>query len=213
MDEEWRAFRKYYEVSNLGRVRRAVGGVNTHKGRIKKLTKKPHGYYVFGFCIDGGNDQVLVHKAIAECFIGPRPDGMQINHKDGNKGNNCADNLEYVTPSGNMEHASENDLLPTGNDHWARRKPEWLDRGDDHWTRRLPHLVKRGNENGAHLHPECILRGSQVHKAKLVESQVKEILTRHGGGECIRSLANAFGVTYQNINFIVTRKTWRHVNV
>lgn len=38
-------------------------------------------------------------------FVGPVPDGMQVNHKDGNPKNNHVQNLEYVTRSENMVHA------------------------------------------------------------------------------------------------------------
>ena len=46
-----------------------------------------------------------VHKLVAAAFIGPRPEGLEINHIDGDHQNNAASNLEYCTQSENMKHA------------------------------------------------------------------------------------------------------------
>jgi hypothetical protein len=54
---------------------------------------------------DGVGKRFTVHRLVAHAFIGPRPKGMQINHKDGVKSNNAASNLEYCTGSENMKHA------------------------------------------------------------------------------------------------------------
>ena len=54
----------------------------------------------------GSNFKADVHRLVAEKFI-PNPLGLpQVNHKDGNKLNNHADNLEWVSAKDNMKHAS-----------------------------------------------------------------------------------------------------------
>ncbi|GAB3388220.1 HNH endonuclease signature motif containing protein [Lysobacter fragariae] len=60
-----------------------------------------------------------VHLLVASAYIGPRPDGKEVNHKDGNKQNNRPDNLEYVTHSENMGHCFRAGLgnPPTGQRH------------------------------------------------------------------------------------------------
>lgn len=54
---------------------------------------------------DGRMHPKTIHSAIAEAFIGERPEGLVINHIDGDKTNNSADNLEYTTQSENTRHA------------------------------------------------------------------------------------------------------------
>lgn len=47
----------------------------------------------------------LIHVLVAEAFIGPREQGYEVDHKDGNKLNNSVLNLEYVTPRENTQRA------------------------------------------------------------------------------------------------------------
>lgn len=48
------------------------------------------------------------HELIAATWIGPRPDGYEIDHIDGNPKNNKPSNLEYVTPFENKYRALVN---------------------------------------------------------------------------------------------------------
>ena len=66
----------------------------------------------FGYCGADGYHRVytsgrslLVHRLVAATFLGqPVSLGMQVNHKDSDRGNNRVSNLEFVTPSQNMLH-------------------------------------------------------------------------------------------------------------
>ena len=50
--------------------------------------------------------QTLVHRLVYMAHVGPIPKGMQINHKDEDKTNNCIENLEVVTPKQNIHYGS-----------------------------------------------------------------------------------------------------------
>jgi hypothetical protein len=110
-NEEWRAvvgFDLLYEVSSLGRVRRITGGKGARAGHIL-AGSKPAGHYHKVSLYSGSGvaskRYVFVHDLVAAAFLGQRPDGMWINHIDGDKHNNRPSNLEYVQPSGNSCHA------------------------------------------------------------------------------------------------------------
>jgi hypothetical protein len=110
--EIWRKFsfgQATYEVSSLGRVR-------TTKGRIRK-TRFNRGYESLQLWSRGRKKTFLVHTLVAHCFIGPRPEGYQTNHKDAVKANNNVENLEYVTGEQNREHAKSLGLYPVGDAH------------------------------------------------------------------------------------------------
>ena len=105
--EEWRAIPGYdglYEVSNYGGVR----SLNyNHTGTTKQLAFKRHksGYSFVTLCKDKIHKNSSVHILVALAFV-PNPLGKhQVNHKDGDRGNNCFDNLEWVTASENIRHS------------------------------------------------------------------------------------------------------------
>lgn len=107
-----------YAVSSLGRVeRRLANGRNAKCGRILRQTKTPYGYLVVNLSVEGKARTVHIHKLVADAFLGKRPVGFHINHKDGNKCNNDAHNLEYVTPKANVRHAIGLGLHPRGERH------------------------------------------------------------------------------------------------
>lgn len=106
--EEWRPVRGYegfYAVSSCGHVKRI--GPSTNRwgtGRLLRPMVWPKGYLKVRLS-GPSKKNTFVHKLVAEAFIGPRPAGRECNHKDANPANNHADNLEWVTPSGNAQHA------------------------------------------------------------------------------------------------------------
>ena len=100
-----------YEVSDCGDVRRARPGRGTYAGRPLKPVLMGMGYYVVNPVRNGKNVYTYIHVLVAAAFIGDRPDGMDINHIDGNKLNNHVSNLEYVTHRENMAHARRLSLI------------------------------------------------------------------------------------------------------
>lgn len=64
------------------------------------------GYWIVNVGDEFGRRRNMpIHSLVALAFIGPRPAGLEIDHKDGNRMNNAAANLEYVTPLENIRRA------------------------------------------------------------------------------------------------------------
>lgn len=78
-----------YQVSNLGQVMGPKG--------LRKLSPDSEGYLSVTLRQRGRR----VHKLVAEAFLGPCPEGLQVRHKDGNHLNPALENLEYGTPTAN----------------------------------------------------------------------------------------------------------------
>lgn len=96
-----------YEVSSLGRVRRKTGGKGVRAGRILVPQPINSGYLVVNLYLDGKQRKRTVHSLVAEGFLGLRPSGSVINHKDCDRHNNAAANLEYCDQVRNVRHAAE----------------------------------------------------------------------------------------------------------
>lgn len=112
-EEIWKEVFENYEISNLGRFRRAKDGIKsgrTHIGKVLSLTLYHTGYVAARPIIGGKIGKHYVHVLVAATFIGPKPDGMQVNHKNGIKSDNRVCNLEYVTRSDNVKHAYESGI-------------------------------------------------------------------------------------------------------
>lgn len=109
----------YYQVSNLGRVKRLIGQYCT-KERILKPTLTKDGYLRISLCNRNNNKRVYIHQIVAQAFL-PNPNNHPcINHKDENKQNNFVwvnddgsvdeskSNLEYCTVNYNNNYGSRN---------------------------------------------------------------------------------------------------------
>jgi hypothetical protein len=106
--ETWRpvvGFEGLYEVSDLGRVRNIKRRNGTSVGLILRQNPNGIGYAALGLRRDGKSFAGRVHMLVAAAFMGPAPEGCEVNHLDGDKMNPRLDNLEYVTHTENVRHA------------------------------------------------------------------------------------------------------------
>lgn len=97
-----------YQISSHGRVRsldRIDSDGNARKGKILNPSATPKGYLKVSLWADGSREERYVHRMVAEAFIDNHARLPQVNHLDGDPGNNHLSNLEWVTNAENLTHA------------------------------------------------------------------------------------------------------------
>lgn len=240
MTERWRTIPSHaaYEVSDLGRVRRGIPGRCTYVGKILQLYPNVDGYPMAGLYDPTRRRSrgVRVHQLVAETFLGPRPDGKVINHKNGQKDDNRPENLEYVTGRENEEHAARHGLKKG-----ARGERSGSARLTESEVMEIRCLRKSGMyykqiavRFGVRLetvrriclgrtwsHLPCDTqdtralpvprKGAANGYARLTEQDVLEIRRCAENGERQSHLARRFAVGRAQISKIVLRQSWSHI--
>lgn len=131
-NEIWKdieGFEGYYEISNYGRVKslpKTMGNKNhLSPVRILKVKIDKYGYPCVKLCsqVEKGKIKYFtVHRLVAKAFI-PNPNNLKtVNHKDGDKQNNFAENLEWNSHKDNIIHAWQTGLKEDQREHTSKTK-------------------------------------------------------------------------------------------
>lgn len=101
-----------YEVDDAGQV---------HGPRKSPLRQNPvgSGYLSVGLYADGRPEKTrLVHHLVLEAFVGPRPDGHEASHVNGDVLDNRLENLVWETKQENMDRKVAHGRIPRGEGHF-----------------------------------------------------------------------------------------------
>ena len=128
-----------YEINENGTIVRNVKSKKHLKIELDMHNSKK-GYYVTFVHLGGRNKnskivRVMIHKAVAECWLGDCPDGYEVDHINRNSHDNHYSNLRYVTKSEQMKNRDHSRISVTGAKNLevaqkARMKPVLLKKGD-----------------------------------------------------------------------------------
>jgi DNA-binding XRE family transcriptional regulator len=229
MIEEWKIIKNYpdYLISSLGRVKslKRYGKISE---RILTCVEKPKGYFVVNLHKGIIIKNFFIHRLVLMAFKPiNNPQDFQCNHIDGNKQNNCIDNLEWCTQSENQLHAYKIGLqkwtieaktklskfrIGKNLSEEAKKKISISNKGK--------HLGKNHYMYGKH-HSENTKRkmsekqkGKNNPNCKLTEEQVikiKKLLKE--GVLSQRKLAKMFNVSYGTIYHIKKGTHWKNMKV
>lgn len=170
-----------YAVSRDGRI---FSLDYRHQGIIRELRPAvTRGYCYVNLWRDRKVSQQAVHRLVAVAFI-PTEDGKpHVNHRNLNKSDNRAENLEWCSHAENIAHAAARGRMKAT----QARRQSCQGVG-----------ARTGAENG---------RKSGPKRAKLTAAQVQEVRERlAAGGVTQRSLAREMGVSDQTISNVVRGK-------
>lgn len=105
MQEIWKDivdFEGIYQISNLGNVR------NIKNNKLLKPFMNTNKYYQIDLWKESKRKHILVHKLVAEAFIPNNNNLPFINHKNENKLDNNASNLEWCNAKYNCNYGTRN---------------------------------------------------------------------------------------------------------
>lgn len=160
-------YETYYQVSSHGRVRSLNKLINTgikhseqrlRKGKVLKPNLKRSGYLSVDLSKDNKVKTTLMHRIVATAFIPNYDNKPQVNHKNGNKTDNRADNLEWATRSENQTHRFQAlgqigkrkpvKCLQTGEVHGSSKQAaEWLNASKYQYSKQVTALARKIRKN------------------------------------------------------------------
>ena len=124
-----------YEISNKGRIKCTSNLRYNIKrkehfiefcNRILVPNNNGHGYLQIGLSVDTPSGRkkknFYIHRLVATAFLSNPENKPEVNHKDYNRNNNNADNLEWVTDAENVNHSVCNLRHPRTNTSGIRFK-------------------------------------------------------------------------------------------
>lgn len=134
-NEIWKNIEGYngkYQVSTLGRVRSVERTIINSRGRkqsfketILRPDHAPNGYERVGLFHIGRLKHRRVAKLVYEAFVGPVPEGMEIDHLNGNNTDNRLENLRICTHKENCRNPITRERHKAANEARSRKMKEW----------------------------------------------------------------------------------------
>lgn len=177
MKEKWKIIEEFlkYLIRNKGRIKI----LSTLED--KKVFVKDDGYIATTLG-NGKQNYKYVHRLVADAFVNSKHEKPQVNHINGIKGDNRAENLEWVTPAENIRHAIDTGLLK---------------------------YKKKGKEikNSKHLKGEKV-SSSKLSPEEVIEIRVLWDFKEYKKVE----LAEIYGVNESTIRDVITRRQWKHID-
>jgi len=162
-----------YEINSNGTILRNVKS----KKQIKIKLDYHHsekGYYVAFVTCKKKVRRVQIAKVVAECWLGEKPDGYEIDHIDRNSHNNDYRNLRYVTKSEQMKNRDHSKISAIGKKNLERQQEalskavEITGRGETKWFRSMSqaayYMAQIYGKTSEHIRAKLKKRRSRIYE-------------------------------------------------
>lgn len=191
MQEIWKDIKDFprHEVSNFGNIR-----VKETKLIISQRLSKD-GYRKVNLYDNDGHFTRSTHRLVLEAFKSNPENKPQCNHIDGNKLNNCDNNLEWCSGKENIRHAIRLGLFNPG-----------IEIGKQNLLNYARSERNRGSRSGR-KGKRCGRKSS-----KLTEKDVLRILKLRKYGVRLKIIAKHFGISGAFASEISIGKKWKHID-
>ena len=112
-----------YEVNENGTIFRNVKSKKQSKIKLDHHHSKK-GYYMTLVHLKDRSKRVMIHRVVAECWLGDCPQGMKVDHIDRNSHNNDYRNLRYVTKSEQMQNRDHSKISAKGKENLEKARKQ-----------------------------------------------------------------------------------------
>lgn len=163
-----------YEVSSAGDVMSldrfiiySDGTKHLHKGRMLSIGTDNHGYQSVVLSMNKRAKTYLVHRLVAEAFIPNENNLPEVNHRDENKSNNRADNLEWCTGRYNSNYGTRGQRLSKALKGRVFSNETLIKMSDSHKGVKLSDEVRKHISDG-----HKGIKFTEEHKQKISEKRI-----------------------------------------
>lgn len=132
-------FSEKYKVSNHGNVRNCLANI------MMKCNSMRGGYKSLSLRHENVSKSFKIHQLVAHAFVKKKKGCNVVNHKDGDKMNNLATNLEWTTIRKNCQHAKDTKISSN-----FERRVNQMDMDGEH-IKTFKHITEASKETGAPL--------------------------------------------------------------
>ena len=183
-----------YEVSEDGRIFRNVKSKKQNK-IIVDYHHSEKGYCFTFIYREGKVQRIPIARVVAECWLGVKPEGYEIDHIDRNSLNNHYTNLRYVTKSDQMKNRDHSKISAKGSENLAAyrqsiMKPVKLVKGDvkkefESQTAAARYLATEFNKTVEHIRAKLKRRRKNIYGYEVIYLNVETVCTRATAQETV----------------------------